>query len=237
MKARPETRGTGGPRRRRARARGRILALLGLAVFLGALGAVVIRSVGAVTEETRAVAPPASKRPAERDRREDRAARLRPGRPTPRAGRERRARRAASAPLVRLVGVAAYDPDGDGREYDELARAATDGDPATYWKTEQYRSFGWKSGVGLVLDAGRRVKLRRLSLSTDTPGFTAEIRAGDAARGPFRVVSTPTVVESSTTFELDGDTAARYTLIWLTSLGDNTGEVGGVAHVNEVRAR
>src|SRR5207249_2311463 len=79
---------------------------------------------------------------------------------------------------VHLTAVAAYDPEGDDHEKDELVPRASDGDPATYWTTETYSSWGWKKGVGLVLDAGRPVRLTHLVLVTDAPGYTASIRAG-----------------------------------------------------------
>ena len=40
---------------------------------------------------------------------------------------------------VHLVASNAYDPQGDGQEHDEEVPNATDGDPATYWETEDYR--------------------------------------------------------------------------------------------------
>ena len=47
------------------------------------------------------------------------------------------ARRAAAAP-VHVTAVAAYDPFGTGGEHDGLAHYATDGNDATFWKTEHY---------------------------------------------------------------------------------------------------
>lgn len=131
----------------------------------------------------------------------------------------------ASSTALHLAAVGAFDPNGDGREHDEDAPKATDGNPGTYWTTEHYRSFA-KPGVGLVLDAGRQVALPTITLTTDTPGFTAEIRAGDLAEGPFRPVSESRTTATSTAFELDGAAAARYYVVWITKLA-------GAAHVNE----
>jgi serine/threonine-protein kinase len=132
---------------------------------------------------------------------------------------------------VRLAGVASYDPQGDdGEEHPELVAAATDGDPASYWTTSTYESFSdTKDGVGLVLDAGEPRELSQVSLTTDTPGFTAEVRAGDSAAGPFeRVVGAEKTVGQTAAWELDGS-EHRYYTIWITDLD-------GRAHVNEVRA-
>jgi serine/threonine-protein kinase len=139
---------------------------------------------------------------------------------------------APAAGTVALHGVTAYDPPpGDGHEHDAQAHLATDGNQATFWATETYDtpSFGGlKKGVGLVLDAGGPIALHSLTVSTDTPGYTAVVRAGDSPGGPFAGDSPSQTVAARTTFRLDGRTA-RYYVLWITSLGtDDT------VHVNEV---
>jgi putative peptidoglycan lipid II flippase len=135
---------------------------------------------------------------------------------------------APSTPVT-LTGVAAYDPEGGDGEHDADAPLATDGDPSTYWPTETYNTFA-KSGVGVVLDAGRDVDLSRVTVRTDTPGFTAEIREGSSPEGPFDTrVSPSRTVNGRTTFPIDGD-PSRYYVVWITSLD-------GIAHVDEVTAR
>ncbi|MHB1244143.1 MAG: protein kinase domain-containing protein [Gaiellaceae bacterium] len=133
---------------------------------------------------------------------------------------------------VQLAGVGAYDPDGGDGEHDDEAPLATDGDASTFWTTSSYRAsleaIG-KSGVGVVLDAGEQRRLSQLAVSTDTPGFTAEIRAGDSAGGPFeQVVGAAKTVGPSTIWELE-NADARYYVVWITHLDR-------VAHVNEVEA-
>jgi hypothetical protein len=135
---------------------------------------------------------------------------------------------ATNAP-IRLSGIGAFDPDGDGAEHDGDAPNATDGNPGTYWTTETYNDFSnTKPGVGLVLDAGKVVEPKSITVSTDTPGFTAEIRDGDSAQGPFQPVSDSETVDAQTTFELQ-DAKARFFVIWITDLESR-------AHVNEVKA-
>ena len=68
-------------------------------------------------------------------------------------------------------------------------------------------------------------------MQTDTPGFTAEIQAGNAAGGSFTTVGSSQTVTGTTEFQLE-DATARYYLVWITELGPNN-----VVHVNEVRAR
>jgi len=145
---------------------------------------------------------------------------------------------AAAAGSVRLRAVAAYDPPpGGGHEHDELLAAATDGSPATSWETEHYfsRAFGGlKSGVGIVLDAGRPVRLGSLTVDSDTPGFTASVQAGSSPSGPFRPISARQTVESRTTFTLHVPRPSRYYLLWISELPPGQGRFQ--AHVNEVVA-
>jgi eukaryotic-like serine/threonine-protein kinase len=130
---------------------------------------------------------------------------------------------------VQLQAVADFDPFGDNREeHPEAVPAASDGNRETFWTTETYNTFE-KEGVGIVLDAGSPVELSRLTVVTDTPGFTAMILAGSEEGGPFEDVSESQQVEGRTTFDVDtrGE-PLRYYLVWITALE-------GTAHVNEVR--
>jgi serine/threonine-protein kinase len=135
------------------------------------------------------------------------------------------------APL-HAIAVATYDPPpGDGQENDASIANATDGDAATYWSTEGYDSTtfgGLKSGVGIVFDAGRAVRASSLDVTTDTPGMTAEIKAGSSPTSFPEVVSGPRTVAERTTFPLTVSTPERYYLLWITQLP------GRHAHVNEV---
>ena len=137
-------------------------------------------------------------------------------------------------PSVVLRAVGAWDPPpGDGQEHDAEIRLATDGDAATAWSTERYGSalavIG-KPGVGLVVDAGAAVALKRLVVQTDTPGFTAEVLAGDAAGGPFTRVADGRVVGARAVFGLATGARHRYFVVWITTLA------GDAARLNEVTA-
>ncbi len=140
-----------------------------------------------------------------------------------------------SSAVVHFADVTTYDPPpGDGQEHDSEAGNAIDGKAGTYWQTQQYTSshFGnLKDGVGLVLDSGKSQKLTQLTVTSDTAGFTAIIKSSQSSTGPFAAVSGAKSVGSRTTFSLHG-AAARYYLVWITSLPS-----GGVAHVNEVTAK
>jgi hypothetical protein len=68
-------------------------------------------------------------------------------------------------------------------------------------------------------------------VTTDTPGYTAQIQTGNSPTGPFASDSPTKRVGAHTTFTLNG-TSARYYVLWITNLGPSA-----FAHVNEVKAR
>ena len=138
---------------------------------------------------------------------------------------------APTSPRVKLSAVGAYDPEGDRHENDDLAPLAVDGDATTFWKTEHYHSFG-KTGVGLVLDAGKPRPLARVLVSTDSAGPAAEIEVGSNPNGPFHLVTSVRPLNGTTGFKLAAGTKARYVVVWVTSLPTAAGE----AHITEVRA-
>jgi tRNA A-37 threonylcarbamoyl transferase component Bud32 len=133
---------------------------------------------------------------------------------------------------VQLSATTAYDPEGDGGEHDDEASLATDGNAATFWRTDRYanQSFGnLKTGVGLVLEKSGDKNVKTFTVTTDTPGFTAVVKAG-ASPSAARTVSDSEVVSGKTTFDLQ-DGAGPVFVLWITGLPS-----GRVAHVNEVSA-
>ena len=147
------------------------------------------------------------------------------------------------ATTVDVHAVAAYDPPpGDGIERNDLLPKATDGSTSSYWQTERYTTaqFGnLKHGVGLVLDAGDDVELHSVTVTTGTPGFTAEIQAGASKAGPFETVSSSQTVNGKTTFTTSVSKARRYYVVWITRLahfdtGDPSKPYG--AQISEVTA-
>jgi len=130
---------------------------------------------------------------------------------------------------VRLQAVGAYDPFGDDAEHNSELAQATDRDPATDWRTEEYQNFT-KDGVGLVLRAPDEVALSKFTIQAD-PGFEAKIRAGNNPNGPFVDVSEDW--QEAKTFNVDTkDKTYRYYVVWL-----RLPREGGQAHIYEVTAR
>jgi hypothetical protein len=135
---------------------------------------------------------------------------------------------------IATAGVGAFDPFGDGTEHDAAAINATDGNPATYWPTETYNSplDRVKKGVGMLLDAHGVTQVSRITVVTDTPGFTAEIRATNIRGTLGQAVSDNRVVSRTTRFAINESTPKRYYLIWITKFSPNA----HFAHINDVRA-
>jgi len=135
-----------------------------------------------------------------------------------------------SAP-VQVTASGAYDPPpGDGSEHNSDVSKATDGNELTYWTTERYGNTdfgGLKDGVGLVLDVGGAAKT--LTVTSDTPGFTALVKSGSSPESALPV-SGSKVVGDKTTFDLRG-AAGSVLVLWITQLAP-----ADVAHVNEVTA-
>ena len=137
-----------------------------------------------------------------------------------------------AAPFVRLSGAGAFDPEGDDRERDEEAPLAVDGKEDTAWRTERYSRF-FKTGVGLVLDAGHRVRVEQVVVDSPTPGVRAQIRLGTAREGPFAAATPAKTLTARTRFPVERR-SARYVVVWVTGLPpESAGEISEV----RVRAR
>jgi serine/threonine-protein kinase len=135
---------------------------------------------------------------------------------------------------VTLSGVGDYTTSSHQDTHGDTAARATDGNPQTYWMTQRYATpafGGLLPGLGLVLDAGKPVKLEALTVTSSTPGFTANILAGDSPSGGFTPDSGTQTASGATTFTLNGKTA-RYYVVWITKLPS-----GNSARIEEVRAR
>ena len=185
----------------------RLLAAGALAVLLLALGWAVAN--GLDEDDAASQAPPTRETVAT-------TTRPKPAKPPP-----------ARSRFVKLTAAGAFDPEGDGHERDEEAPLAVDGNRSTFWRTERYSRF-FKTGVGLVLDAGRRVRVRQVVVDSATPGVRAEIRIGSSRTGPFTRVSPAKTLTARTTFPVAGRTG-RYVVVWVTALPpESAGEVAEV---------
>ncbi len=135
---------------------------------------------------------------------------------------------AGPVPTGQIVGVAAYDPDGDGTENDDQAARVLDGDPSTGWHTLCYSSeyLGGKGGVGLA------VTLDGPSTGTLTVGvghapWILEVRATDADVVPARIADWGPAIASadgraSRDVGVEVTSPARHVLVLLRQLGPDS---------------
>jgi serine/threonine-protein kinase len=129
---------------------------------------------------------------------------------------------------VAISDVVAFDPEGDGRERDDLAARLTDADPASEWQTEGYISRGFgnlKDGVGLVVTLDEARALQSLRMVSPSEGWDAEVyvaeQPADSLGGWGEPVATAEgIAAGEATVELGGRTG-RYVLIWITGLADD----------------
>jgi eukaryotic-like serine/threonine-protein kinase len=191
------------PARRRLLVIGLPLAALAIVVALAWwFGSSVLSVAGSVDAEDTTAPPSASSAPPEDDA------------PAP-----------ADGPPATIVEGTVLDPGGDGEpeNVDEIP-LSFDGDPGTAWSTLTYRgspAFGnLKDGVGIVYDLGSEQALAGVSLTTNTPGATVEVRVGeqpdDGLEG-FDVVASGEL-EETTDLAFDEPVTTRYVLVWVTGL-------------------
>jgi len=153
--------------------------------------------------------------------------------------RPSRPARPAARPALRIrvltpVSASGFDPlaspgSDPSDENDALAQYAIDDDPGTAWQTQYYLGSpffgGLKTGSGLILDMGRRVRLSSVTVTFGpVPGADVAIEVGDndtlaaAALPAFTTVAAADGVGGTHTFTAARSARGRYVLIWFTKL-------------------
>ncbi|MFZ4298425.1 protein kinase family protein [Streptomyces cinereoruber] len=127
-----------------------------------------------------------------------------------------------------------FDPLGGGSEKPQAIPKAYDGDPSTYWYTDNYYSarFGnLKTGVGMVLDLGKAQKISSVDLSflgdTSVELRTAPADAESEPTMPNQYITRASKTGSNVTLKPIAPVTTRYVLIWLTELPANDGNFRG----------
>jgi hypothetical protein len=156
---------------------------------------------------------------------------------SPAAAGPRTARISLSVPPVV---VRDYDPFGrDGSEQSGSVPNAFDGDPTTAWNTDGYGNAafgGLKPGVGLLVDLGRPTTVANVEVGLVKPGAAVELRTADQLgddANAFTTVARQGNAAQVAKLTPTPSRAARYWLIWFTSLpkGDGGRYRDGVAEL------
>ena len=146
---------------------------------------------------------------------------------------------AAKGSSVTVRSARAFDPPpGSGGEHDGDVTHLLDGNPATTWATEQYsnrRFGGLKTGVGFVLELDGPHRLRSLTMTSTSRGWSAQVYVADAIKptappgGWGQPVAARSGIDGDASFDLRGRQGA-VVLVWITDLGD-----AGAVTVGDVR--
>ncbi len=128
-------------------------------------------------------------------------------------------------PALALTSVTSFDPPpGDGSEQESTVPLSHDGDPATAWTTDTYRSAAFgnlKRGVGLKVDFGQPEKVSAVRLAFGAPGTSVELRAGDtdgSTIDSYTVVAQTVGAPDNVELKPTDEAAHRYWVVWLTQL-------------------
>jgi hypothetical protein len=122
--------------------------------------------------------------------------------------------------VLKPAEVTVFDPLGDDQENDDAVPAVTDGDPSTFWETENYRQVdfgGIKPGLGLLFDLGNRASVTGFKLVTPHPGFDFEIRVGNDPAA-LQDHPGPSFTAKSSMRPSIPPTEGRFVLLWMTDV-------------------
>jgi tRNA A-37 threonylcarbamoyl transferase component Bud32 len=145
---------------------------------------------------------------------------------------------------IELQDAQAFDPPpGDGEEHNDEIGLAIDANLDTTWTTETYsgspiiQDAVGKPGVGLIVDAGKPVTGRTLTIRSDTGGWSLEVYG--AATGPPTTlqgwgspIGHADNVSTDQAVELTATSPFRYYLLWITKLA--SGDTGYNVAIGDV---
>jgi serine/threonine-protein kinase len=126
------------------------------------------------------------------------------------------------------VSARSFDPEANpATENEERARFAVDGNPATSWATERYRSahFGrLKNGVGLILTLSGSQRLSRLEVDSSSRNWSAAVYVAAGPKAHLadwgKPVDTRTGVSGRQIFNLASRKGGAV-LLWVTDPGSS----------------
>jgi hypothetical protein len=136
----------------------------------------------------------------------------------------------AAGAALKVVSASVFDPGGDGSpDNPGQVPLAYDGNPATAWKTVDYRGsaqFGnLKKGEGILFDLGSEQKIASVTVTSIVPGATVEVRTGSDPKGALDSFTTDATgtVQGATDLRFSKTASGRYVLVWITGLVPNNG--------------
>ena len=128
---------------------------------------------------------------------------------------------------VDIVGARSFDPEGSGTppsEHDELVPLLYDGDPASQWTTESYRSAGFgnlKNGVGVIVELSQPGPVASVDLVSPSSGWSVELYVSDGPATSLedwgQAVASMDDVPGDVSLAAGGVTG-DHVLVWITSL-------------------
>ncbi|NIZ90683.1 protein kinase family protein [Kineococcus rubinsiae] len=134
---------------------------------------------------------------------------------------------AAPAPVpLRVAGVTAIDPEGDGTSPGGVERTV-DGDPASSWSSERYTSAGFgglKSGIGLLVDLGADVDVTSVVLTDAGEGGRVELRNAPTGGYEGSVPVAESAAGGVATLTPLTPVRTRTVLLWVTQLPTTDGQ-------------
>jgi hypothetical protein len=130
--------------------------------------------------------------------------------------------------------VSTFDPQGSGArgENDAQASNVADGNGSTAWSTEQYDQadfFGKKTGVGVGLVLESRSQVDQVRIASSENGWSGAVYVIDAEStdridlGALEPAARVEDVQGTITVDTGGATG-RIVLLWITNLGDPSGD-------------
>jgi hypothetical protein len=133
----------------------------------------------------------------------------------------------APEPLA-ILKVEAYDPGGDGAENNNLTPKVYDGNNATGWFSENYRSDtfgGLKKGVGVIVDLGPNKKPQTVELTIPHPSDIEVYVGPDNRLEGATKIGEKADANGTVTFDVPPDVSGQYVVIWFTKLNaDDNGK-------------
>lgn len=124
-----------------------------------------------------------------------------------------------TAAAVTVVSGRGFDPEGDGSEKDRDAAKAFDGDPATSWTSQTYRSVefgGLKKGVGVLLDLGGPHRVTQVRLALPAGPQTVQLRTADGDKLGATVLASASDASGMVTLQLKEPIQASQLVVWFT---------------------